>query len=329
MKPAGEDEATVKTWLTSRTVPVYEISNVATFLAEGNADFSHLEHFPNVAPVHVIYWMEWRAPTRVVPMFKEAGTEPERVGVLVWQSGPPVENEWPVSIHAWGIWKGHKRVEPLVSWEVTMRPYGTPTIDKSHIFDDIARLFERPTSRIPTAGTVELPFVESEEHAKRLHADYTERLRKAEAAKKDAVRQLDEVWGTWVRYAVLHPTLMAHSLLSCKNVEVEERHPPPKLSKAHQRRTGEPLVSFKTLRVTPMGGRGDNAPSGDGLDRPLHIVRGHFKTFTPERPLFGRLVGTYWWSSTLRGSAEHGVVVKDYEVAVPDIIDFPASGRSN
>lgn len=122
----------------------------------------------------------------------------------------------------------------------------------------------------------------------------------------------------WVRQAVLHPTLMAHSLLTCKNVTVETQRPPSRLSRAHERRTGEPLVSFKTLRVTPMGGNRSDRPSGDGFDQPLHVVRGHFKTFTPERPLFGRLTGTYWWSSALRGHAEHGVVIKDYEIGLSD-----------
>lgn len=89
---------------------------------------------------------------------------------------------------------------------------------------------------------------------------------------------------------------MAHALLACKNVTVEDHQPSPKLSKRHQRDKGRPLVTFKTLRVTPMGARrADEGGRGDEIDRALHIVRGHFKTFTTERPLFGRLTGTYWW----------------------------------
>jgi len=53
-----------------------------------------------------------------------------------------------------------------------------------------------------------------------------------------------------------------------------------------------------------------------GLQKALHICRGHFKTYD-EKPLFGRLKGTFWWPQTLRGSANQGVVLKDYAVKAP------------
>ena len=33
-----------------------------------------------------------------------------------------------------------------------------------------------------------------------------------------------------------------------------------------------------------------------------------------EKPLFGKLTGRFWWEHHVRGSADDGVVVKDYEV---------------
>jgi hypothetical protein len=47
---------------------------------------------------------------------------------------------------------------------------------------------------------------------------------------------------------------------------------------------------------------------------PLHICRGHFKTFTEEARLFGKYTGTYWWPAHVRGSVDEGVVEKDYRV---------------
>lgn len=44
----------------------------------------------------------------------------------------------------------------------------------------------------------------------------------------------------------------------------------------------------------------------------LHYVRGHFKTFTPERPLLGRATGTFYWPPMLRGDAKRGVIGKTY-----------------
>jgi len=36
-----------------------------------------------------------------------------------------------------------------------------------------------------------------------------------------------------------------------------------------------------------------------------------------ERGLFGQQKGLYWWDAHVRGTAERGVVVKDYEVKAP------------
>lgn len=46
-----------------------------------------------------------------------------------------------------------------------------------------------------------------------------------------------------------------------------------------------------------------------------HICRGHFKTYTEEKPLFGSITGTYWWANQVRGSKERGEVKKRYQVS--------------
>lgn len=48
----------------------------------------------------------------------------------------------------------------------------------------------------------------------------------------------------------------------------------------------------------------------------IHWVRGHFKQYTAERPLFGRFTGLYWWQPHLAGKAKDRVVVKDYRIEV-------------
>lgn len=128
------------------------------------------------------------------------------------------------------------------------------------------------------------------------------------------------------RQEVLYPVLMAHSLLACKNVEREQH-----VVHDHRRKgkPGPPGVKYYTLDVDPsrrrraarrdddQGGEVDGIDLGDG-QRAMHIARGHFKTYTAERPLLGRAVGTYWWSPHLRGNAKRGVVVKDYAVETSD-----------
>ena len=44
------------------------------------------------------------------------------------------------------------------------------------------------------------------------------------------------------------------------------------------------------------------------------VLRGHFKTFTEDAPLFGKVVGTFWWGWQVRGTAKNGVIVSDYKI---------------
>lgn len=93
-----------------------------------------------------------------------------------------------------------------------------------------------------------------------------------------------------------------------------------KLSKKLRRRTGRLLVSYRTLDIDPMRkvlSRDGHAETG-GLASALHICRGHFKTFTPDAPLFGKLTGSYWWDDPVRGDAAQGVVDKQYLLRIDD-----------
>lgn len=53
---------------------------------------------------------------------------------------------------------------------------------------------------------------------------------------------------------------------------------------------------------------------GNHGNMPLHWVRGHFKTYAADAPLFGKYAGTFFWPASVRGHAENGVVVKDYKL---------------
>jgi len=75
-----------------------------------------------------------------------------------------------------------------------------------------------------------------------------------------------------------------------------------------RRSTSEPMT--KALKTE--GGIEKSGPR-----KALHLVRGHFKSFSADKPLFGRVVGTFWWESSIRGSLAKGRVEKDYEVNPP------------
>jgi hypothetical protein len=108
---------------------------------------------------------------------------------------------------------------------------------------------------------------------------------------------------------------MALSLLNCRNVEIAEGGRINFRRSGVQKRRGEKpfTIRYNTI-LLPGGGSKYDAASGTHRATALHRVRGHFKTFTAEKPLMGRHVGTYWWGWQLRGTAQNGVVISDYQL---------------
>ncbi|GGL51540.1 hypothetical protein [Planomonospora parontospora] len=121
----------------------------------------------------------------------------------------------------------------------------------------------------------------------------------------------------FMRYGIAMATLaMTFGLMHSKNVDVVVQVPAEKLSRAHQRRRGVPLTRYSVLDIHPVTKalERDGKVGTDGLGAALHICRGHFKTYRPEAPLFGKLSGQYWWNEHQRGKAEHGEVHSSYRV---------------
>jgi hypothetical protein len=104
------------------------------------------------------------------------------------------------------------------------------------------------------------------------------------------------------------------SFSHCKNVtrteEADDRGP------RWHRRSGVPVLKFHRLDIRPMREvlRREGRSEEQGLARALHICRGHFATYTDERPLFGKVAGTFWVPAHVRGTAAAGKVVKEYAV---------------
>lgn len=112
------------------------------------------------------------------------------------------------------------------------------------------------------------------------------------------------------------PFMWAVGLLNCVNIETTEE-PAQYLGKKQLRKGGKGHV-YKTLRIKPTRGR--KKPHDDRPVKPSdirgHLVRGHFKHYTDDAPLFGRYTGTWFWGAQYRGDSEIGVVNKSYEVTV-------------
>lgn len=117
----------------------------------------------------------------------------------------------------------------------------------------------------------------------------------------------------------LMPALIAVGMMNCKNVSVREVQPAPIRNRA-QRKRGEMRFSYHVIELPTKGASKSRAEARReaGEANALHLVRGHFKTYTGEAPLFGSRTGTYWWGWHERGSVESGVSLHDYSVATQD-----------
>ena len=118
---------------------------------------------------------------------------------------------------------------------------------------------------------------------------------------------------------IIFPALLALSFMFCRNVRKKETEPPSKLSRAYAKRHGQPLTRYYVLEIDPMKEvlRREGDSEATGLKRALHICRGHFATYSAERPLFGRRAGRFWKPMHVRGAVTEGVIAKDYEIKAP------------
>lgn len=149
-------------------------------------------------------------------------------------------------------------------------------------------------------------------------ADGTHRYRDICNIWEKTLHQLTDWYGRQGGYLCI-PVFMAIGLMHCKNVTVTEQRPPDWQQKAAQKKHGRPLVTYHVLNIEPMKTvlRTEGDIEHNGLKKALHICRGHFKTFTSDKPLFGKVTGTYWWQPHVRGSIDEGVALKDYNVKAP------------
>jgi hypothetical protein len=109
--------------------------------------------------------------------------------------------------------------------------------------------------------------------------------------------------------------LYAFAFAHCRNVNVVEQSLPAHRERKFRRKHGKSPLRYHVLDIKPLV-RQVRAKPGEGSEqlRALHICRGHFRTYTEQRKLFGKVSGTFWVEEHARGSADEGIVVKDYRM---------------
>lgn len=262
------------------TAEVIVADNVAEYLyAETDQENWDKSDFPCVAPPFENFWVEWRKPSRVISekigLQKSEDIVPDEVGWLFLAKD--IDDGW--------CYRGM----PLYIWP-------TMALGGNSLFWPAVNV----DIEVNKDGTIR---------------DWTSwAIAPDKGTSEDLQRVLPE-WATAIS-TMTHVVFLTLSFMNCKNVDVVEQAPPPKLSKKHERKKGAPLRHYKTLRIDPMRKilRTEGQSQSEGLARALHVCRGHFNTYTQERPLFGKHVGTWWWGPQLRGTADAGEIVKRYDV---------------
>lgn len=107
-----------------------------------------------------------------------------------------------------------------------------------------------------------------------------------------------EIEKTASRFKEIMPFIMAGlKLLSCKNVVTRKESPPEKLNKKRKKNNKPLMKEYRKIYINPTGTKTvyDQEVSVDLANHVTHRP-GHFKTYSKERPLFGKYHGTWWWS---------------------------------
>ena len=136
----------------------------------------------------------------------------------------------------------------------------------------------------------------------------------------------EDYFGAITEFA--YPMYLAIAFMHCANVVRREVvAEAEKLSKKAKKRGKDPRppgTRYYVLDIEPMKEvlRTEGRVGEEGLKRALHVTRGHFKHYTPERGgPFGREIQEntmVWTRQHVRGSKERGRVDKDYRVNPPD-----------
>jgi hypothetical protein len=127
-------------------------------------------------------------------------------------------------------------------------------------------------------------------------------------------QEREEIGSFWA--SLLKPILFALSFLHCKNVAIHAVEPDARVNRERRKNGMKPFLRYHTINIEPMKRvlRTEGQSETQGLNRALHICRGHFSTYSAEKPLFGKVSGTFWVPSHVRGSIGEGAVVSDYKI---------------
>ena len=285
MEPEWEDYAR-RIWpvLSNREMPVIEITNVADYYYTGTdqEQWSLDRDFPNLAPPYPSFWCEYRLPRLI--RSKEKGNTDVTAWVQHGRAGSFVVALKPEECKIMGTLPGGTR---WILWADLFVDYGS--------------------EHGPPQGPHAPIFMPVSAEGQALGAPF------AQAFTGEQSAPIFKSFMSW-----LHPVWLTVSFLHCKNVAVVENAVDKPLAKKFHAKHGIWPTPFKTLVIEPLKqilrhqGNADKA----GLQRAMHICRGHFKDYREGRGLFGKYHQLVWQPSIVRGSKGSKPAPREIEVKV-------------
>lgn len=251
--------------------PIFDINNVAHYFWSHKRDvFDLVEDFPNMAPPFKRFWMEYRMPKMINEDSAPAPFPGKLCGVFVnaYPAHQSASYHWSLMINMYfevrrdQFWGGHFGAHLGINEDGSMG-YGS---DGKPEFQFMAPDIPDGNDMIDWSDTRHVP----------------------------ALTQF------------VKPAMLAVSFLHCKNVLIVDHNPivSKVAKKAIARGKRVAPRQYKTINIEPMKTvlRSEGNSEESGLKRALHICRGHFRTYSKDRPMFGKLSGTYYVPSHTRGA---------------------------
>ena len=266
--------------LMDAALPVILIDNVAEYFFSSEQEYWDLrDDFPNLAPPYPTFWCECKMVKRIHS--KQCGDTDVDALVPRGRLGMLIHGLDPAQAKGEGIPENTR----WILWCELYVDFGWRGVTATGPHGSVFLCIDAD------GVIIERPWMQS----------------LADAADAEIMKS----YMTW-----FNPAFLAMSFLHCKNVTVVENEVPVKLAKKYKARTGVQPCRFKTLIIEPLKkilrteGRSDQV----GVQKAMHICRGHFADYRQGRGLFGKYHGKFWIPSIVRGTRGQSAPPREIEV---------------
>jgi hypothetical protein len=298
-----------------------QVQNVSDYYYTSPQEKWEPEDFPCVAPPWPLFWMEWKTATVMISdnphpnalrLFRH-----EKLPNGLYRLYPPAHTRCVMTLVDEPEWSGEFGG---ARWVFRSR-FFQPPMPGAYVFEHL--FFVDPEGKI-----VMLPSTEANERLVVKHfPEYGDRSRRRDAPPDGTQFIFPHKYSSFStafrnRYGELGLDIsafevmwLALSFCNCKNISVRRDPVPAGLRSARQRRGRIEVDAYRTIEIGPVKKMLAASTWGGNIQRALRMRRAHFKTYTAEKPLFGKHSGRYFWPLWLRSSSDLDKTT--YSVKVP------------